>query len=111
MEIWRNIEGFNGKYQVSSWGRIRNAETGTVLKPYQNKKGYFKVGLSFGGKSVKKRVNRIVAMAFIENPDNLPQVNHKDGNKQNNSVSNLEWVTDGRNKEHAKNLRRGEINA
>ena len=111
MEIWKDISGFNGKYQVSSWGKIRNAETGKVLKPYENSKGYLKVGLSKGKKSEKKRVNRLVAMAFIENPNDLPQVNHKDGNKKNNSVSNLEWVTDSRNKEHAKNLRRGEINA
>ena len=109
LEIWKSIEETNGKYQVSSWGRIRNAETGKILKPYENKKGYLKVGLSVGRRSEKKRVNRLVATAFIENPNNLPQVNHKDGNKQNNSVSNLEWVTNEQNAEHAKRLRKGEI--
>jgi len=106
MEIWRNIDGFNGKYQISSWGNVRNAETGKILKPYTNSKGYLKIGLSDGKKCVKKRINRLVAMAFIENPDNLPQVNHKDGNKQNNSFSNLEWVTNDQNNEHAVMMRR-----
>ena len=109
MEIWKIIDGFNGKYLISSWGRIRNAETGNILKPYVNKKGYLKASLSWNGKSVKKRVNRLVAMAFIENPNGYPQVNHKDGNKENNSVTNLEWVTDAENKEHARKLKRGEI--
>lgn len=109
MEIWRNIDGFNGKYQVSSWGRIRNAESGKIIKPYVNSKGYLKTSLYNGEKNVKKRVNRLVAIAFIENPYNYPQVNHKDGNKQNNSISNLEWVTNTENQKHAENLRKGII--
>lgn len=111
MEIWKNIEGYHGKYQVSSWGRVRNAETGNILKPYKNSKGYLKVGLS-SGKSKggdKHRVNRLVAKAFLPNPNNLPQVNHKDGNKENNSVTNLEWTTNDLNMEHAMKLRSGEI--
>ena len=111
MEIWKNIDGFNGKYQVSSWGNIRNAESGKVLKPFENSKGYLKIALYKNGKNYKKRINRLVAMAFIENPDELPQVNHKDGNKKNNSISNLEWVTNEENARHAKNLKRGVINA
>ena len=110
MEIWKNIDGFNGKYQVSSWGRVRNAETGNILIPYKNKKGYLKIGLCDGhGKSLKFRVNRLVAISFIENPNNYPQVNHKDGNKENNSFTNLEWVTDEENKKHAKCMRKGDI--
>lgn len=104
MEIWKEISGYNGRYQVSSWGRVRNVETGKLLKPYKNSKGYLKVGLKVHGKRVpdKHRVNRLVAKAFIENPNNLPQVNHKDGNKENNSVTNLEWITNSDNMKHAK---------
>ena len=99
-EIWKDIEGFEGLYQVSTWGNIRGARG--ILKPYKNNKGYLKVGLFKNGKDHKKRVNRLVALAFIPNPYNLPQVNHKDGNKENNSFTNLEWVTDEENKEHQK---------
>lgn len=111
MEIWKDIEGYNGKYQVSSWGRVRNAERGSILTPYKNKKGYLKVGLCVSGrKSPKKyRVNRLVAKAFIENPKGLPQVNHKDGNKENNSVTNLEWITNSDNMKHAKVQREGVV--
>ena len=106
MEIWKDIEGFE-QYQVSTWGRIRNKHTGVLLKPYYNKKGYLKVGLSKNGKSHKFRVNRLVAMAFIPNIFDLPQVNHKDGNKANNSFTNLEWVTDEENKRHRQMMIRG----
>lgn len=111
MEIWKNIEGYHGKYQVSSWGRVRNAETGHILTPYKNKKGYLKVGLMVKGKKSpeKHRVNRLVAKAFIQNPYDLPQVNHKDGNKENNSVTNLEWITNDMNTKHAKLMRKGEL--
>ena len=94
-------------YQVS-WGNVRNAN-GYILTPYENKKGYLKIGLFQNGKLYKRRVNRLVAQAFISNPDNLPQVNHKDGNKKNNSYTNLEWVTNEENREHAKRLRQGDI--
>ena len=90
MEIWKDIEGFEGLYQISSWGRVRSIRG--IIKPYQNKKGYYKVGLHKNGKGHKKRVNRLVALAFIPNPHNLPQVDHIDGNKHNNSVTNLRWV-------------------
>ena len=108
MEIWKDIEGFIGRYQVSSWGRVRNAETGKVLKPYLNKKGYLKVGLCNGERVPKKfRVNRLVAKAFIANPYDLPQVNHKDGNKENNSYTNLEWATNALNAKHRQLMNKG----
>lgn len=109
MEIWKDIEGFEGRYQISTWGRVRNAITMCIIKPYSNKKGYLKVGLMKGDKSIKFRVNRLVAQAFIPNPYNLPQVNHKDGNKVNNSFTNLEWTTNAINQEHARRLRAGMI--
>ena len=84
---------------MSSWGRVRSADG--ILKPYRNKKGYLKVGLMSGGKCHKKRVNRLVAMAFIDNPNELPFVDHIDGNKENNSITNLRWLTDEDNRNHA----------
>lgn len=104
MEVWKDIDGFDGKYQVSSWGRVRSANG--ILKPYKNKKGYLKVGLMRNGKSNKKRVNRLVALAFIPNPNDYPVVDHIDGNKENNSVSNLRWITDEENRKHAVALRK-----
>lgn len=108
-EIWKDIAGYEGKYQVSSWGNVRNAKTGKYLTPYKTKKGYLKVGLKVPEKKSpnKYRVNRLVAEVFIPNPSNLPQVNHKDGNKENNSVSNLEWCDNSSNQKHAKKLREG----
>lgn len=103
MEIWVDIDGFEN-YQVSTWGRVRGQHG--ILKPYLNEKGYEKVGLTKNGKSHKKRVNRLVAMAYIPNPDNLPQVDHIDGNKRNNSVTNLRWVDNLTNRRHRDELRK-----
>lgn len=97
-EIWAAVHGFDGLYEVSTWGRVRS-ERG-ILAPYENHKGYLKVGLSKEGKNHKFRVNRLVAQTFIPNPENLPEVNHIDGNKKNNSVTNLEWVDGLKNREH-----------
>lgn len=104
MEIWKDIEEFKGQYQISSWGRVRNKD-GYILKPYVNQKGYIRISLQRGRKSIKRRVHRLVAQAFIPNPMNLPQVNHKDGNKQNNSYTNLEWITNSDNMRHAMEMR------
>lgn len=72
------------------------------MKPYENHKGYLKIGLFKDGKCEKHRVHRLVAQAFIPNPEGLSDVNHIDGNKQNNSVSNLEWVSNSDNVEYSK---------
>ena len=72
------------------------------MKPYENHKGYLKIGLCKDGKCEKHRVHRLVAQAFIPNPYGLSDVNHIDGNKQNNSVSNLEWVSNRDNVEYSK---------
>ena len=88
-ELWKDIKGFEG-YQVSSQGNIRN-KLGKILSPYQNKKGYLKVGLFKDGKLYKKRINRLVAEAFIDNPNHLPFVRYKNGDKCDNSVINIEW--------------------
>ena len=97
-EEWRDIIGYEGLYQVSNLGRIKSLNyrgTGKegILSPILNKKGYLVIGLCKNNKQNKKRVNRLVAQAFIPNPENLPEVNHKDENRINNCVDNLEWCT------------------
>ena len=88
-------------YTITKNGEIINNKTGKKIKPQLNGKGYLRV--SIGGKL--KFVHRLVAEKYIPNPKNKPQVNHKDGNKLNNCVDNLEWVTNMQNRQHAvKNL-------
>ena len=99
MEIWAPIKDFPN-YEISSWGRVRNRK-GQIMIPYKNHKGYLKIALCKDGIRYKRRIHRLVAQTFIPNPYNLPEVNHIDGNKENNSFSNLEWVTGEQNREHA----------
>lgn len=100
MEEWRDVVGTNGKYQVSNTGKVRNAETKHIRKS-QDKHGYRRVNLTIDGKSKNCAVHRLVASAFIPNPENKSQVNHKDGVHDNNNVENLEWVTAEENFKHA----------
>lgn len=101
MEIYRDVLGYEGRYQVTSWGRVYSVEKERFLIPQENEKGYLRVSLTEeNGRRKHKKVHRLVATAFIPNPENKPQVNHKDGNKSNNSFTNLEWVTDEENKIH-----------
>lgn len=87
MEEWRNIQGYEG-YQASNMGRVRDINKGIILAQYnRNKQGYKAV--TIGGKPIS--VHRLVAQAFMPNPNNLPMVNHKDENPSNNCVENLEW--------------------
>lgn len=116
-EIWRDIAGYEGYYQVSNFGRVRSLDKmqnyngsvrlhkGKILKPNNDGRGYLIVDLSKNNKSVTRTIHRLVAIAFLDNPNNLPQVNHKDEDKENNFVfvnkdgsvdlnkSNLEWCT------------------
>lgn len=96
---WRKIEGFEN-YSVSDTGLVRNDDTGRDISRH-NSNGYLRVELRKNGRSSKRLVHRLVAIAFIDNPHGLPQVNHIDGNKQNNHVSNLEWCTGEYNVNHA----------
>lgn len=89
-EEWKSIRGY-APYEVSDAGRIRR--DGHVLVPVRQKNGYLFVTLCLGGKQTNKLVHRLVAEAFVPNPLNLPQVNHKDEDKTNNVVDNLEWCT------------------
>ena len=100
-EKWKPIEETGGKYSVSNMGRVRNNNTGNVLKPVDYGKGYTKVNLRYGGKEHNRQVHRLVAIAFIPNPENKPQVNHKNGVHDDNRVVNLEWVTGEENRRHA----------
>lgn len=105
-EIWRPIVGYEGLYEVSSYGRVRSLDRyvkcdyeryrlhkGKVLSPAKDRYGYLSVVLSCNGKHKTITVHRIVAQAFIPNPDNLPEINHRDEDKINNRVDNLEWCT------------------
>lgn len=89
-EIWKDIEGYEGLYQVSNMGRVKSVRKNIIMKPSVSK-GYYVINLCIRGKATLCRVHRLVAMTFIPNPDNLPQVNHKDENHFNNNLNNLEW--------------------
>lgn len=91
-EIWRDIPDYPN-YQVSNLGNVRNVKFGRIIKPSMTNKGYLRVCLWGNGESKNYRVHRLVAQAFIPNPNNYPEINHKDKNRQNNYVNNLEWCT------------------
>lgn len=108
-EIWKDIKGYEGIYQVSNLGNVKSLnfhreKKEKLLKPKLTKDGYFETTLFKEGKCKFIRTHRLVAMAFIENPLNKKEINHKDGNKLNNNISNLEWVTSSENQKHAYKL-------
>lgn len=105
-EEWRSVVGFEGYYEVSNFGEVRSLDRVVTMKNgvkrithgkkltqgrYNSKSNYRAVILCKNGKSKKESVHRLVAMAFLPNPDNLPEINHKDEDKQNNRADNLEW--------------------
>lgn len=92
MEIYVNISGFPN-YQVSNYGNIKNVKTNKVLRPGDNGKGYLYVNLRNKEKQERFYVHRLVASEFLPNLKNYPQINHKDENKANNNLDNLEWCT------------------
>lgn len=89
-EEWRDVVGYEGKYQVSNLGRVKNTRNDNVLKPWLINSGYLTVCLGRGG---RKLVHRIVGEAFLDNPDRLPCINHRDYDKLNNTVDNLEYCS------------------
>lgn len=113
-EVWKDIPGYEGFYQVSNIGRVKSLDRvvidrngrhmkykGVLLTPQYNEFGYQKIMLMMSRKGRTFKIHQLVAMTFIENKENHPCVNHKDGNKENNSVDNLEWCTFGENNKHA----------
>ena len=113
-EVWADISGFEGFYQVSNKGNVRSLprtimtkrgserrQPGKLIKPFKTSNGYLRVHLYAQGKSEKWRVHRLVAMAFLPHNPEFQVVNHIDGNQENNVVTNLEWCTQGRNVQHA----------
>ena len=103
MEIWEDIEGYEGIYQVSSLGKVKSlnfnhTKKEKILKPFFNRDGYLSVNLYKEGKRKQYLVHRLVAKVFIPNPENKLEVNHKDEDKTNNKVENLEWVTSKENR-------------
>lgn len=118
-EQWRDIKGFEGFYEVSNLGRVKTKPR-KILQHYKynsrifivkerilkqhNLKGYYAVSLWVNNKMYNKQVHRLVALTFIDNPNNYPVVNHKDGNKLNNRIDNLEWCTYSHNTNEAYRL-------
>lgn len=91
VEIWSDIEGFGGCYQVSNFGRVKSLKFGKEQILKVKKDRYLRIGLCKDGKQKFYMVHRLVALAFIPNPYNLPEINHIDEDKTNNKVENLEW--------------------
>jgi hypothetical protein len=112
-EIWKDIDGYEGLYQVSSGGRIRRMASSVlksngiyynskcvIRKPFITSVGYYMITLSKSGRINQYVVHRLIAAAFIPNPENKPQVNHKNLDKKDNRLDNLEWVTVSENAKH-----------
>ena len=108
-EVWKDVVGYEGLYKVSNKGNVYSVERidsinrkrgGFTLKPRNTRKGYFSVNLCKNGKQKNTLIHRIVAEAFIPNPNNFLEVNHLDENKTNNELSNLEWCDTSYNNNH-----------
>lgn len=112
-EVWKPIEGYEGLYEVSNLGRVRSLELRNgsgrhqkvaILSSTDNGHGYKIIGLRINGKRKNHYVHRLVAQAFVPNPDNLPVVDHVDHNRWNNFANNLRWMTQGDNVRYSRSL-------
>ena len=101
-EEWKDIKGYEGLYQISSFGRMRSLRFNKIkILTFNSNRNYYAFKFSINNIKEIKQIHRLVAEAFIPNPHNLPYINHKDGNKHNNNVKNLEWCTASENVKHA----------
>ena len=114
MEIWKAIKGYEGIYEISEHGKVRSLnhlikysdgrsriQKGRILKTSLSKKGYVRVSLSKQKKRFHTSIHRLLALSFIDNPENKKQVNHINGIKHDNRIENLEWVSNSENQIHA----------
>ena len=121
-ELWKDVKGFEGYYQVSTWARVRSLDRWVTYKDgrsrlcksfilplRKNRKGYLRANLSKNGKTKSAFVHKLVAEAFIPNPLNLPVINHKDEVKDNNYPYNLEWCTDDYNRHYGTAINRMQL--
>lgn len=103
-EIWKPIVGYHDisgdRLMASSTGKVKSCITGKILKTYISRSGYESLRFTMGGERKTITIHRAVAIAFIPNPNNYGEINHKDGNKLNNSLNNLEWCTRSQNEKH-----------
>lgn len=111
MEIWKDVIGYEGYYQVSNLGNVKRVGSfrgvnkaylnDYYLKPKDNGKGYYRIKLTVNNKSKRVMLHRIIAEAFIENPNNYPFINHINSNRKDNRIENLEWCTQSQNCLHS----------
>ena len=102
-EHWRDIPGYNGEYKISNFGRVLSLKGSRerIRPSFKNSRGYSVISLSKNGVHKTFKIHRLVAESFIQNPEKLSEINHIDGNKQNNRAENLEWVTRKENIRHS----------
>jgi len=103
LEEWRAVEGYEGIYSVSNWGRVKNTKDNKLMKFNKTLSGYYRIQLQVKGKSKNFLIHRLVATAFLPNRENKEQVNHKNTITTDNYVNNLEWVNNSENQIHAYN--------
>lgn len=104
MTDWHDIPGYEGLYQIRTDGAVRNVKTLNYLNGNVNSHGYMVVSLTKNGKRKDCKLHRLLALTFLPNPNDFDCINHKDGDKLNNSLNNLEWCTKGQNNRHARDV-------